>query len=235
VPPRRLLLPIAAVAALALPAPAMACDGADAQGASPALEATTVCLLNVERAQQGLGPLTARDDLASAARAHAQDMVARGYFAHDAPDGTTLLDRLRTAGWLPASGYWTAGEDIAWGSGRLGSPREIVTAWMNSAGHRANILGRDFDEVGVSVAAGAPGTGADGASTFVADFGARDTEPAAAPLAGAVPPAVAPAAGETTRRAAAHRCARSARLTRGKAQRRAAVRRCAAAARRARP
>ena len=67
-----------------------------------------------------------------------------------------LLDRIRRAGYLRGARSWAVGENIAWGSGRLSTPRAIGRAWMNSPGHRANILRAEFAEVGVGVAYDAP-------------------------------------------------------------------------------
>jgi uncharacterized protein YkwD len=178
------VLPVAVAAAFAAPSAALACDGTTAlPGAADrvALEATTICLVNEERANAGLEPLAAQRQLAAAAAAHGADMVARGYFAHVAPDGGTLLDRIVAAGWVPRAGDWTAGEDLAWGSGALASPERIVAAWMASPGHRANILRPEFDQIGMAVVTGAPGVDAATAGTYVADFGTREDDGAAAP------------------------------------------------------
>ena len=77
--------------------------------------------------------------------------------------------RIRKAGYR---GY-TLGEDLAWGSGTLGTARAIVAAWMHSPGHRANILNGRFREIGLGVARGAPVGGQDRAGTYVTDFGTR--------------------------------------------------------------
>jgi uncharacterized protein YkwD len=178
------VLPVAVAAALAAQSAALACDGTTAlPGAADrvALEATTICLVNEERASAGLEPLAAQRQLATAAAAHGADMVARAYFAHVAPDGGTLLDRIAAAGWVPRSGDWTAGEDLAWGTGALASPQRIIAAWMASPGHRANILRPEFDEIGMAVVTGAPGLDAATAGTYVADFGTREDGGAAAP------------------------------------------------------
>jgi uncharacterized protein YkwD len=219
---RRLAACCAVLAALALPASALAdCPGADGPPAGPDGAAATLCLLNAERAAHDLAQLAPAAQLEAAAREHATAMVAGGFFAHESPDGRTLLDRLRAAGWLHGAGDWTAGEDIAWGSGELGTPAGVVAAWMASPGHRANILTPGFDEVGVGIAAGAPVPGVAGVTaTYVADFGARDGggETAA--------PASAPARAATTRRAPAPRCARVAlrRTGHGRHARRALAR-----------
>jgi uncharacterized protein YkwD len=96
-------------------------------------------------------------------------MVARDYVSHDTPGGGDFGSRIRRAGNTGA----TLGENLAAGSGPLGSAREIVQAWMESPGHRRNILDRGFREMGVGVALGMPGAGGDDAATYTLDLGAR--------------------------------------------------------------
>jgi uncharacterized protein YkwD len=178
---RRLVLPLAAVgAALVLPAAALAdCPGATSAPAAPEGFGATLCLLNAQRAGQSLKPLAADARLQAAAAAFARDMVDRRFFDHVSPGGGTMMDRLHAAGWNPG-GAWSAGENIAWGGGSLGTPAAIVDAWMHSAGHRANILNGTFTQIGLGIAAGAPQAGAGGpAATYVTDFGSGG--PAAAP------------------------------------------------------
>jgi uncharacterized protein YkwD len=169
---RRLLLSCGAIAGLALPSPAMAaCSGADASPAEATAAAATLCLLNEQRAAQRLPVLNASAQLDQAARGFAGEMVRRRFFDHVAPDGTTMLQRIKASGWV-GSGAWTVGENIAWGSGSYGTPASIVDGWMNSAGHRANILNGSFTEIGIGIAAGAPQSGVRGtAGTYVTDFG----------------------------------------------------------------
>jgi uncharacterized protein YkwD len=174
----RRLIPLAAFAALAIvpstAAAAAGCPGANAAPVSAEAPAATLCLINAQRTSRGLAPLALDAQLGRAATAFANDMVARQFFDHVSPDGVTLLDRLRDAGWLPSSGAWTAGENIAWGSSDLGTPAGIVAAWMASPGHRANILRPSFATIGLGIAPGAPQPGvADMAGTYVTDFGTR--------------------------------------------------------------
>ncbi|MEA2483620.1 MAG: hypothetical protein QOC55_1567 [Thermoleophilaceae bacterium] len=168
------LLLLAAVAAGASPASAAtvcaSADGPTAQASTVALANSTLCLVNQERSSRGLKPLKANKRLANAATSHARDMNARGYFSHDTEGGGTFVDRIRKAGYMPTRVFPTLGEDLAWGSGTLGTPREIVAAWMASPGHRANILDRKFREGGMGVAFGDPGAGEDGV-TYALDFG----------------------------------------------------------------
>jgi uncharacterized protein YkwD len=222
------LAPALAAAALVLAAPSAAlaadCPGADAAPASPQAPVATLCLLNAERAAQGLGPLSADVHLTAAASAFAADMVARQFFDHVSPDGGTMMDRLHAAGWHPA-GAWSAGENIAWGSGDLATPALIVDAWMHSAGHRANILNGAFTQIGLGIAPGAPQADVRGLSgTYVTDFGAGGEAATTAPARPATAPATAPARPAATRKRPVARCARAARTSRGKR----AARRCSA-------
>lgn len=133
---------------------------------------TTLCLLNRERTKRGLHKVKLNGRLAKAAVGHAHDMVDHGYFAHTSPTGSTFLSRIKRTGYMRRARAWTAGENIAWGSGNLASPRAIMRAWMHSPPHRANILNGRFREVGFGIARGAPGHGPAGA-TYVNDFGRR--------------------------------------------------------------
>src|SRR4051794_2078122 len=164
------------VAVAAVPGPASAAtvcasaDGPTAQTSTVALANSTLCLVNQERTSRGLRPLKSNRRLAKAAGGHARDMVVRGYFSHDSANGATFVDRIRKAGYVPGRALPTLGEDLAWGSGTLGTPREIVSGWMHSPGHRANILDPKFREGGMGVAFGDPGAGANG-MLYTLDFG----------------------------------------------------------------
>src|SRR6476620_5452141 len=148
-----LLLLLAAVAVGASPASAAtvcaSADGPTAQTSTVALANSALCLVNQERSSRGLKPLKSNRRLAKAAGGHARDMVTRGYFSHDSTNGATFVDRIRKAAYLPGRALPTLGEDLAWGSGELGTPREIVAGWMNSPTHRANILEPQFKEAGM--------------------------------------------------------------------------------------
>jgi uncharacterized protein YkwD len=163
------LLALAAVGAA--PAMAQACSGADSTPAKLGGKAgrVTLCLLNRERAARGVRPLRANSKLARAARGHARDMVARRYFSHQSRSGASFSARIKRTGWTRSRRSYTMGENIGWGGGSLSSPRAMVRGWMNSAGHRANILSRSFKQIGVGIANGAP-TGGSGA-TYATDFG----------------------------------------------------------------
>jgi uncharacterized protein YkwD len=164
-----------AAATLALAAPAMACEGADLipdAGNGKQVRQATLCLLNAERAQHGLGKLRQNERLRKAARRHSRAMVKRGFFEHTSPTGSTMVGRVSRAGYRS---WASLGENIAWGSGHLATPGAIVRGWMNSPGHRDNILRGRFREIGIGVVAGAPTRlhpGEQGA-TYTTDFGVR--------------------------------------------------------------
>ncbi len=140
-------------------------------------ERTVFCLANNERVFRGIPALTSSSLLGGTARAHAQDAFTRKWWVpgadpHTNPDGKTPADRIRGAGYCP-SGTWRVAENVYWGWGTpLQTPRSAVTWWMNSPGHKANILDPNLRELGVGVVLGAPqpGTFPD-AAVFVQNFG----------------------------------------------------------------
>jgi uncharacterized protein YkwD len=242
------LVPFAAAAAFAgaLPATASAdgpnCAGADLQPDASNIvqvQQATLCLVNYQRTSHGLRALSENALLDKASLEHSQDMVARKYFEHDTPNGVTVVDRLQSVGYITGSVDWVAGENIAWGQSYLGSPAKTVDAWMNSAGHRANILAPDYKEMGMGIVPAAPVADSGGFSgaTYTNDFGGlgggqsagtttvRST-PKAAPKRRAHK---APTCASRARAAAAHVKGRRAKA---RAARRARTR-CVTAARRA--
>lgn len=138
----------------------------------------TLCLLNGERADQGLAPLAANDKLDSAAAAYAQDLVAGSYFSHTGRDGSDVLDRIKRTGYIRDDRAWRVGENLAWGTGALATPASIVRAWMNSPGHRENILNAHYREIGVGVVPGNPARPDGAGGTYATAFGAVE-QPAA--------------------------------------------------------
>jgi uncharacterized protein YkwD len=146
-----------------------------------AVAEATLCLLNGERADHGLAPLAVNDKLGAAASAFAQDLVAGSYFSHTGRDGSDVLDRIERAGYIKADRGWRIGENLAWGTGALATPGSIMQAWMNSPGHRENILNPAYREIGIGVVAGNPAS-ADGAgATYATEFGVLESaDPAAA-------------------------------------------------------
>jgi uncharacterized protein YkwD len=106
-----------------------------------------VDLTNRERVRAGLPELAVDPRLTAAAQAHSADMVARDFYSHTDPDGGRPRDRAAAAG----ATRRTVGENIACGQR---SPADVVEGWMNSPGHRANILEADFTHIGVGLAGG---------------------------------------------------------------------------------
>lgn len=178
-PIRRLALALLAVCAVLSLQPAVSsaaspCAKGDQMPmtmSAKARNATTLCLINRERSKQGLRALRSNGKLALAARRHSSDMARNDYFGHDSRDGSRFSARIARTGWMKGRSGWTVGENLAWGSGNLATPRAIVRAWMGSPGHRRNILQPRFRLIGIGIVAGAPVRGAHHAATYTTDFG----------------------------------------------------------------
>lgn len=108
------------------------------------LEAT-----NAERVKAGLKPLKAAPKLMDAARGHSNNMAAQSKLDH-VLDGKSPGDRVKATGYL----FATCGENVGWNSP---TPAETVKMWMNSPGHKANILNKDYTEIGIAVARNSKG------------------------------------------------------------------------------
>ena len=109
-----------------------------------AIEDEVIELVNIERENHGLHKLEKDEELADVAREHSRDMYLRNFFDHNNPDGKSPFDRMREYGIT----YSSAGENIAKGQE---SAEAVVDAWMNSPGHRANILSEDYEYIGVGL------------------------------------------------------------------------------------
>ncbi|MFF2365333.1 sigma-70 family RNA polymerase sigma factor [Streptomyces sp. NPDC058122] len=133
---------------------------AQAQSAPTTTVAQVVALVNKERATAGCGPLTEDPQLEDAAQAHSDDMAARDFFEHTNPDGADPGKRITAAGYQ----WSTYGENIAMGQQ---TPESVMESWMNSPGHRANILNCSFKNIGVGVHKGS------GGPWWTQDFGAK--------------------------------------------------------------
>ncbi|HBF6775055.1 TPA: sporulation protein [Clostridioides difficile] len=110
-----------------------------------AYQKEVVDLVNVERAKAGLNPLTLDSSISNVATKKSQDMIDNNYFSHNSPTYGSPFDMLKKFG----VSYKTAGENIAMGQK---TPKEVVNAWMNSEGHRKNIMNPNFSKIGVGVA-----------------------------------------------------------------------------------
>ena len=112
-------------------------------------EREVVAATNAERRHHGLAALSTDARLGTAARQHSADMVRRGFFAHQNPDGAQVWDRALAAGYR----YRKVAENIAAGQQ---DAAEVVRGWMNSPGHRANILDAELTQIGVGLVSGGP-------------------------------------------------------------------------------
>ncbi|MFJ2932645.1 CAP domain-containing protein [Streptomyces sp. NPDC087219] len=140
------------------------------RGAAPVAEAPAgkaarfvqdvIALANAERERAGCGPLHSENHLRTAAQGHADDMSARDYYEHDNPEGRDAGDRMTGAGYT----WSTWGENIHRGPK---TPARAMEDWMDSPGHRANILNCAFKDIGVGVTLTANGP------WWVQNFGAR--------------------------------------------------------------
>ena len=126
-----------------------------------------------ERQDANLPPLTQNSELAQAASGMCQRMVTEHFFSHETPDGKNIVDRVEPTGYIPDSGDWVVGENLAWGSGALSTPQAILNGWMNSPGHKANLLAPDYKDIGLAACQGAPSTDLSGGTVYVNDFGAK--------------------------------------------------------------
>lgn len=120
-----------------------------APAAATSAQAAVLALVNQERSKVGCSPVTASSSLASLAQSFSDDMAARGFFDHTDPDGQSPWDRAAKAG---VSGL--GGENIARGQA---DAEAVMEAWMNSEGHRANILNCDYKTLGVGIHFGSGG------------------------------------------------------------------------------
>ena len=163
------VLCVAAGALLVLPAAALACANEQSRPEMMSVRSyarTVECVVNEQRVRAGLRALRHDRRLSRAARRYSNSMVRQGFFAHVSPQGSTLGQRARNAGYRGSK----LGETIGWASGTLATPAAIVQAWMDSPPHRSIIMDGSFRKLGLGVATGSP-AGVQGASTVTADFG----------------------------------------------------------------
>jgi len=106
------------------------------------VEREVIRLCNIERQKAGLKPLTENWELSRVARDKSMDMAQKNYFSHTSPTYGSPFDMMKAYG----ISYKSAGENIAKGQT---TAQQVVTSWMNSSGHRANILSSSFTQIGV--------------------------------------------------------------------------------------
>src|SRR5438094_584361 len=157
---KRAILVLTLALAAALPASA----------AQQRFEGSVLGEINAVRVEHGLPPLRVSSALRAAAQEHSLEMARDGYFGHESEDGTAFWKRIR--GYYGARGYrlWSAGENLIWASPDLDAD-EALQIWLESPGHRENLLSRDFREIGLgAVHAVAPGVyGGDQVTILTAD------------------------------------------------------------------
>ena len=100
-------------------------------------------LTNEYRQENGCPELTMVPELVAAARSHSADMAENNYFSHNSEDGRLPWDRMREAGYTD---FLSAGENIAAG---YTTPEKVIEAWINSPGHRENMLNCNYNEIGI--------------------------------------------------------------------------------------
>jgi uncharacterized protein YkwD len=181
--------PCVAVTLPAVPVPAPAptsaptakhhagCTGVDTMPSTAniaAIRHTTLCLLNRIRRAHHRHRLRNNPALQLVAQRYSQLMVTDRFFDHVSPTGSTFVQRIRQTDYLASAASWALGENLAWGSGFYATPRETVSSWMHSPGHRHNILEPRYREIGIGVAPGTP-TDAGGVpgATYTTEFGKR--------------------------------------------------------------
>lgn len=148
-----------------------ACNGEEVH-LKPA-EKKTLALHNKERRDRDMRSLCIQQQLQKAADGHSEDMLKKEYFSHTSKDDTTFDERIKQAGYTSKDfeGYRVS-ENLAYGSGAKSYPKSIHQAWMDSDGHRKNMLDRRLRQAGISVASGNY-KGNDGTNVYTVDFGAR--------------------------------------------------------------
>jgi uncharacterized protein YkwD len=142
--------------------------------AAPQARKAVLCLINKKRQRAGVGKLHRRKELQKAAQRHNERMHGTDCFSHQCPGEPSLDRRVKNAGYLRGGvGRWGFGENIAWGMRGKGTPKAMVKAWMNSPGHRANILRSDFEHLGVGFNNGSPHAKRAAGGIYTTVFGLR--------------------------------------------------------------
>lgn len=154
-----------------LVAPASKCANESGFHNEAAARKSMVCLTNYARHHKGLKRYKASSKLTRSATTKASDIFSCNDFSHTAcgRDFTFWMDKY---GYTDKPG-WSAGENIAWGSGSFGSSRAIFRAWLNSPGHRHAILSKDYVDLGIGLDHGRL-DGVPGARVWVQHFGRRN-------------------------------------------------------------
>ena len=174
---------LAAAAVVLLPAASVGADAKRAchNGGREPTEITTrqarrsvACRIDLIRREHGVGPLNSTPSLNEAARKHSKRMATTGCFAHVCPGEPGIYTRFWRVGYFyPGLSSWAWGENAAYGDGHYATPRMIVKSWMHSPSHRAGMLSRKYEDVGVGVAWRRTDHGRWHRGYYTADFGFR--------------------------------------------------------------
>jgi len=148
----------------ATPVPPTATAAGCSYSLNTSFEQQLLNLINQERKKRGIAPLRMDSRLVAAARLHSQDMGCKGFFSHTGSDGSSPFDRMQRAGYT----FSAAAENIYAGNGSYNSPQAAFNGWMNSQGHRENMLNPRYVDVGIGYV-NVPGSPYGG--YFTADFG----------------------------------------------------------------
>src|SRR4051794_22016842 len=139
--------------------------------ASPAAVMALLCDVNTLRAREGLRPLRWDWRLWAGAQRMAGEMGREHFFSHETPDGRNLAERIAPTGYIPNTSTWLLAENLAWGQKTLSTPLATAIGWMNSPGHRRNMLDPKLEQIGIGMADATLGPGA--GWVYVADFGTQ--------------------------------------------------------------
>jgi uncharacterized protein YkwD len=147
------------------------------------------CLTNYARAQQGLAPLRLNATLNAAGQAKLKSDITCAEFSHT-PCGQPFDSVFAT--YTQGATSYQIGENIAWGTGNYGTPRQAMNGWLHSTGHRENILTAPYAELGIGYLPAQDFQGYSGATLWSQEFGQRTPVAAVATPPAAVKPAVKP-------------------------------------------
>jgi uncharacterized protein YkwD len=137
------------------------------------IEQATLCLVNAERRARDRPALHENSQLAEAADRKSRHMVRERYLAHVGPDGRDVVDWAKDSGYASGEGGFRVVENLGWGSEGGAAPETIVLGWMQSQGHRRNLLDEAFRDSGIGVALGAPRDEGGGGATYTHMLGVK--------------------------------------------------------------
>jgi uncharacterized protein YkwD len=171
---------------------------------APTAQLAMQCLTNYARAQQGLAPLQLNATLNAAGQAKLKSNVTCAEFSHT-PCGQPFDAVFAT--YTQGATSYQIGENIAWGTGSYGTPRQAMSGWLHSTGHRENILTAAYAELGIGYLPAQTFEGYAGATLWSQEFGVRTPSMSVAVPAATVKPAAKPKAKLKKKHAHVHRSA----------------------------